>query len=381
MNGTPSPSSPGWPPPGEEAPHAAFESILYGRFGLRAGWSLLLYFALIASVALPVQIHQQHRREHMRATHANTTTTVPAPQTPAAPRNSARGTGASPHVEPVEPVLLSEATVFGGILLLSLLMAWIERRRVSAYGLGGATPLRRFATGAFWGVTALSLLVGLLRALHLLSFDARLDHGAAIFGWGFALLVMFLLVGLTEEYLFRGYLQFTLRRGLVGLGDRLAPGRGSAIAFWLAAVLTSALFFLAHIGNSGENRVGLALVFLAGLLFLVALWRTGSLWWAIGFHTTWDWSQSFLYGVPDSGGLIQGRLFATHASGNPLLSGGSAGPEGSLLAIPVIVLVILVLLFATHPSPQPPLEPREQQPASPEPALRLGLGASERAEP
>ena len=76
----------------------------------------------------------------------------------------------------------------------------------------------------------------------------------------------------------------------------------------------------------------------------------------------WDWAQSFLYGVPDSGGLVQGRLFATHALGNPLLSGGTDGPEGSVLCIPILLLVILVLVFFTRPSSQPPLETREQLP-------------------
>jgi hypothetical protein len=69
----------------------------------------------------------------------------------------------------------------------------------------------------------------------------------------------------------------------------------------------------------------------------------------------WDWAQSFLYGVPDSGLLLQGRLFATHAHGNPLLSGGTDGPEGSILCIPIMLLVIVVLLF-TRSSPQPGLE-------------------------
>jgi hypothetical protein len=91
------------------------------------------------------------------------------------------------------------------------------------------------------------------------------------------------------------------------------------------------------------------------MLFIVALWRTGSLWWGIGWHMAWDWGQSFLYGVPDSGGLMQGRLFATHALGNPRLSGGSDGPEGSILCAPILLLTILVLLY-THRSPQPGFE-------------------------
>jgi len=76
-------------------------------------------------------------------------------------------------------------------------------------------------------------------------------------------------------------------------------------------------------------------------------------------------AQSFLYGVPDSGMLMKERMFATHAAGNPVLSGGTVGPEGSVLCIPVLALMIVVLLF-TRKSPGPPLE-QEARPVSAEP--------------
>jgi hypothetical protein len=234
-------------------------------------------------------------------------------------------------------------------------MAVLEDRGVGVFGLGGNQAKPRFLHGAASGLVAMSLLIGSLHAFHLVSFDARLLHGPSILGWGASQLLLFLLVGLYEEYLFRGYIQFTLTRGLVSLGNRIAPRHARAIAFWIASILTSAFFLYAHTRNAGEDWLGLFLVFLAGVVFVVALWRTGSLWWAIGFHMAWDWAQSFLYGVPDSGGLMQGRLFATHALGNPLYSGGTVGPEGSVLCVPILLLVIVVLLY-THPSPQPPLE-------------------------
>jgi membrane protease YdiL (CAAX protease family) len=86
------------------------------------------------------------------------------------------------------------------------------------------------------------------------------------------------------------------------------------------------------------------------------LFRTGSLWWAIGFHMAWDWAQSFLYGVPDSGNISVGRLFQTHFAGKPLLSGGSDGPEGSLFCIPIFLLMLLVIRFTTKRGELPPLE-------------------------
>jgi membrane protease YdiL (CAAX protease family) len=110
--------------------------------------------------------------------------------------------------------------------------------------------------------------------------------------------------------------------------------------------------------------MGLLQVFIVGMVFAYALFRTGSLWWAIGFHMAWDWAQSFLYGVPDSGNVSIGRLFQTHFAGKPLLSGGSDGPEGSLLCIPVFLLMILVIRFTTKPAELPPLEQLPSEDAS-----------------
>ncbi len=323
------------------------QSIFYGVFGLRALWSLLIYFAILATVIGSIALITRQARTQRE--HAADIAAKAAPQ-PASPKP------APSKPQPIAAITFGELITFSALFVLSWLMAVIERRSVSAFGLGGGHPVRRCLTGAFWGFLFMSLLIATLHTFHLLAFDRRLDHGPSIFYWAAVQLFAFLLVGLTEEYTMRGYLQFTLTRGMVSLGNRIAPAHARTIAFWIAAVITSALFFYLHTRNAGENWLGLLGVFLAGVVLVFALWRTGSLWWGIGFHSAWDWSQSFLYGVPDSGSLMQGRLFATHAQGNPLFSGGSAGPEGSLLCTPVLLLILLVLLY-THPSPHPPLEP------------------------
>jgi len=343
------------PPPPE--PPTFMHRVFFGRFGLRAGWALLIYILLIVAVQKTANmIGHQIAASHQHAAAAAGKPSPPAVKPdPSQPQNLA-------------PMLTIEGILVVIMLLLAWLMSFLERRRVAVYGLGGQHASRLFLTGAFWGLLALSLLVFSLRTMHLLVFDARIDHGLSILGWGSALLISFLLVGVFEEYLFRGYLQFTLTRGFVGLGNLISPRHSRAIAFWIAAILTSALFLFAHTNNAGEDKIGLISVFLAGLVFVIALWRTGSLWWAIGFHMSWDWAQSFLYGVPDSGGLMQGRLFATHAAGNPTLSGGTVGPEGSVLIVPVLALVIIVLLF-TKRLPQPPLEPVAREGADPAPSV------------
>jgi len=333
-------------------PPASPNSVFIGPYGLRAGWSLLLYIAMLVLIVFAVNGMHAHSKAQARQAEVAAAQAAGRPAPPVVTRDPN-----APMV--VREVITEEGIAFAVLLLVSVIMAAIERRRFTVYGLGGERTVSRFFTGTLWGLIAMALLVGSLRALHLVSFDAQLDHGWAIAGWGGAQLLAFLFVGLVEEYLFRGYLQFTLARGLVWAGQLINPAHARTIGFWIATLITSGLFFAAHLSNGGEDWVGLLLVFLAGLLFVLALWRTGSLWWGIGFHMAWDWSQSFLYGVPDSGGLVQGRLFATHAAGNPLLSGGTAGPEGSVLCVPVILLIIVVL-FRTRKSPVPPFETNAQ---------------------
>ena len=258
---------------------------------------------------------------------------------------------------------------YEGLGLLSVaittwIMAKIEHRPASFYGLGGKRRLPNFLSGLVWGVALLSLLVFTLRACGLLVFDARQLFGASALRYGAIWFAGFLILGLFEEYLFRGYLQFTLARVIGGIVDwirtRYSPVQGApsidanALGFWTAALLLS--FGFVHGTNPGESPIGLLAAGLVSVVFCLSLWRTGSLWWAIGFHTAWDWAQSFLYGTADSGLVIQGHLFATHPVGRALLSGGLTGPEGSLFILPIVALtaaVIVLTLPRVHPNDPP----------------------------
>jgi hypothetical protein len=230
-------------------------------------------------------------------------------------------------------------------------MSKIERRPISAYGLGIRRKLPHFFAGLAWGVICLSLLVVTLWKAKLLVFNGRLLFGNDILRYGAEWLIGFLFVGLFEEYLMRGYVQFTLTRGLAGFYRWAFKARfgmvknGEAFGFWTSALILSTLFGLVHESNPGESPIGLLSAGLVGFVFCLSLWRTGSLWWAIGFHAAWDWAQSFLYGVADSGTMAQHHLLATHPVGKPIFSGGATGPEGSILIIAILALVTLIILL------------------------------------
>jgi uncharacterized protein len=260
------------------------------------------------------------------------------------------------------------------------IVAFIEQRRLLDYNLTGPRRLRHFLLGFAAGFAALSALVAALRLGGWLHFGAPGLTGVAALRFALLWAVAFLVVGCVEEGLFRCYLQFTLTRGLnfwwalgaegvlclyayfsagseapgiylvalLGLFPCLAIHQKAAArsaAFWQAAWVGSTLFGLIHTGNGGENWLGIFAAACIGFVFCVSVRLTGSAWWAIGCHAAWDWSETYFYGTPNSGLAGQGHLLTTSGAGNPLLSGGSDGPEGSVLVLGAILLLLL-LLFA-----------------------------------
>jgi membrane protease YdiL (CAAX protease family) len=235
-----------------------------------------------------------------------------------------------PHsaVLPVRLGLIMEGAQLAPLFLATGIMALIERRSLLAYGYQGTAKAVRFLSGLIWGFVALSGLVLVLWKAHLLVFDGVQLHGAAIWKYGFAWAFLFVIVAIFEESTLRGYLQFTLTRG---------------IGFWWGALLLSLLFGFSHGTNPGESPVGLFGAAAVGMVFCLSLWYTGSLWWALGCHASWDWAESYLYGTSDSGLVAEGHLLGEHPIGQRLWSGGATGPEGSLLALGVLGIMALFM--------------------------------------
>jgi membrane protease YdiL (CAAX protease family) len=244
-------------------------------------------------------------------------------------------------------MMLEELCDLVAAVIPALILARVERRPWKAYGLPGRQAFGRlFWGGAAWGFTAISLLMLALYGLHAFAFGQVVLHGARLARFAAFWAAMFLLVGLFEEFLLRGYTQFTLARG---------------IGFWPAALVLSGTFGLIHLRNGGEQWTGLLAAAFIGFFFCLTLRRMGSLWFAVGFHAAWDWGETFFYSVPDSGMVAPGHLLRSSLHGAPWLSGGSVGPEGSVLCFVVIAAAWIAFdrIYPEARSRSAPLSPTE----------------------
>jgi len=282
--------------------------VFFNKQGLRSGWRILVYVCLVALLFYGVEV-------------ALVSSFLPA-------QNQFK----------VSTIIVGEAMFFLAVYGAALLMARVEGRPSGVYGL----PLKeafgkRFWQGVVIGIGEISLIVGCMAAFRAYSFGPLAFHGVKILQWGILWLIAAMLIALPEEFLFRGYLQFTLADG---------------IGFWPAAFATSLFFALIHRTNPGENWFGVANIFFTGLLWAFALRRTGSLWLPVGWHAAFDFGESFLYSVPDSGGVFEGHLSnAIIAHGRAWLTGGDVGPEGSLLAFLTVALGAILIHFL-FPAPE-----------------------------
>lgn len=318
------------------APHAARPSVwrfvFTGPSGLRPGWGLLLFLTIYISLS-GISLAVMHRLR-------------PEAVHPGASKATQQGSSDTAIEQTPSFMLIVEGSGFAFVALTTWIMGKIERRPTGRYGFGGTRRTSLFLQGFIWGLASLVALVGTLWKLKLLVFERRLLFGPTAWKYGAVWMLGFLLVGLLEEYLLRGYLQYTIARGAAALYGMLFDTRhGEMLGFWTSAALLSFVFGFGHIGNRGESPIGLWSAGLIGAIFCLTLWKTGALWWALGFHASWDWAQSFVFGVADSGTMVQGHLYASHPAGGLVLSGGATGPEGSVFILPLLAIVALVAVW------------------------------------
>jgi uncharacterized protein len=269
---------------------------LIGPEGLRTGWRLLLYVAMWRGLYLLLGVFMNYALQF--------------------------------GVHGLWIQMFAEAGLVPVAIVPAFVLAFLEGRSFDSYGLPRRGAFGKlFWAGMLWGIAAITILMFALHAAGVFDFGTLSLHGLRILKFAAFWGVLFLLVGFYEEFLVRGYTQFTLTK---------------MVGFWPGAILLSIGFGAFHIGNPGETWTGILGAAVIGFFFCLTLRRTGNLWFAVGFHAAWDWAESYLYSVPDSGGISPGHLLKSTFHGSRWLTGGTAGPEGSVLLFVMVALLWLV---------------------------------------
>jgi membrane protease YdiL (CAAX protease family) len=186
--------------------------------------------------------------------------------------------------------------------------------------------LRNLGIGLAIGFGLMAAAVGVAALLGVYTILGKGDTSKLVI----ELVTVAIMPGFMEELAFRGI----LFRWLEEFG-------GS----WLALLITSALFGLAHIMNPNATWFSsFAIAVEAGVLLGGAYMLTRSLWLPMGLHAAWNFTQGEIFDVPVSGldehGLVQAKL-----SGPPLLSGGTFGLEASVIALVIATTAGIWLVY------------------------------------
>jgi len=226
------------------------------------------------------------------------------------------------------------ALSLGAALLAAWIMSKIECRPFQEYGLTRSGAFgRHFWAGTVWGLGASVVMVALLSDLGATKVEGLALHGrellSAAFWWGLA----FLLLGFAEEFAYRGYSQAALGQGM---------------GFWPAAILLSGIFGATHFFfKPMENWMDALSVGLFGLFWSFTLWRTGTLWFAIGFHAMSDYADMVIFAQPNTGNhgeSLTGHFLNVTYRGPDWLTGGPRGSEASVLEF--LILAMMFVVFA-----------------------------------
>jgi uncharacterized protein len=219
--------------------------------------------------------------------------------------------------------------------LFVLLVTWVctRLRRESLSSVGYRLDrrwLKEVMLGTLLGMSMMLVIVGVIWAVGGVRLILDPSRSMATLTYG---LYLFLCVALFEETLFRG---FVFQRMVDGIG------------FWSAQLALALLFAAGHGGNPGMHGATEVFAMLdlgLGAIMLGLAWqRTGSLALPIGLHLGWNWTQGHVLGFGVSGFGYAGWFQPVFQGLPQWLSGGEFGPESSIIAVLVDVIVIALLL-------------------------------------
>lgn len=115
---------------------------------------------------------------------------------------------------------------------------------------------------------------------------------------------------------------------------------------WIAVVVNSIVFAAMHLLNPGISFLAVAQIFAVAIVFSMFVYYYNGLWIAAAFHAAWNFTQSIVFGLPNSGIVSAYSVFkldAASATNGPFYS-VNFGVEGSPGAV-LILIALAVFIY------------------------------------
>lgn len=205
---------------------------------------------------------------------------------------------------------------------------FIQKRRMEAIGFTRQRAGKDYLIGFGMGFVAFSASV----LLCVLTGTLKIDGLSGSFNIGVFILftVGFMLQGMSEEVICRGYL-------MVSIGRRYS--------MWVAILSNSLIFASLHLFNNGISVLAFINLVLYGIFASLYFIERGSIWGVAAFHSVWNLVQGNFWGLRVSGMTAECSVFgSTLVDNRDIINGGAFGPEGGLAVTIVLTVGIVVLL-------------------------------------
>lgn len=219
-------------------------------------------------------------------------------------------------------------TVFLIIMLLYALAVKGDRKYVLSFCHGKAGRNLKYALiGAVVGFVEMGICILAARANgNLVISAAPSSFGITIFIFAaFCVLVQ----AMTEEIESRAFV--------------FGKMNGEGVPMFPALIISSLFFAYLHAANPGFGFLPLVSIFTVGIQYVLCYYYFRSIWFSAMAHMTWNYTQDFLFGLPDSGKPAAVSIFTTEVQGSGFFYDQTFGIEGSWMAVLMNVLACIVI--------------------------------------
>ena len=218
----------------------------------------------------------------------------------------------------------------------ALVVAWVlfvERRPLRTIGLTPSGGAMSFAPGLAIGFATIGAVIAAIWAAggyqpH--AFASAFFAPRDLISIGI-LFLCFVVQASVEEIIFRGWLMSALAR---------------KFNVALAVILTCAVFTLLHYSRGQEPLVTASVFLFSAFACLWAL-KALNIWGVMGWHVGWNWLLATGFELPVTGfdAGVSALLVKLVPRGPDVLTGGSQGPEGSVVSLIFFVGATATLLW------------------------------------